>query len=68
LKVALNARLGLPPAAAPWRCEVALCHQYWNALSEWEHGFMESMEGRRNEPTDKQMAVLRRIVRRLQGR
>jgi hypothetical protein len=29
---ALNARLGLPPAAAPWRYEMALCCQHSNAL------------------------------------
>jgi len=57
--------LGAASKAAQWRDEVKLCRRYWEALTIREQGLIESLEGWRGRPTEKQLAWLSKIVERL---
>ena len=53
-----------PPPATEWQRRAAWCEERAELLSLWEANFLASMGRRPRPPTDKQTAVIDRLVRR----
>jgi len=53
-----------PPPATDWQHRAAWCAERGELLSLWEANFLAAMGRRHQPPTDKQAAVLDRLVRR----
>jgi hypothetical protein len=64
----LCGQLGMPARVIEWREDVELCRRFRNAMSPREQEFIETLEGWRSEPSEKQMAWLQKIVRRFRHR
>jgi hypothetical protein len=53
-----------PPPATDWRRRATWCAEAVELLSPWEAAFLASLGGRTKPPTEKQAAVLQRLVAR----
>lgn len=54
-----------PPKPSGWRATVAACRARPDRLTAWEIGFLAEIAGYRHEPSEKQMATLDGIARRV---